>query len=251
MKTHVLAGAFVLGVTGNVCVAAAGEAAEGTQTTVDWSGGYAGLHLGYAWGNSDYSDGQYNGAPPDFPVVNWDVGSDGLRVGAHAGYLWTRDRRVWGLEVDLGHVDLSGTRLQPGTDPYDVPYDAHGAVEGDWVVGLSAKLGYVFDRTLLYAKAGAAYTRAELRFFDTCTTDPCGTGTIDASEAVRWGYQLGIGIERALACDWTLRAEYAWVDFGTKTITGTAAGEGFEGNVYNVNADLAVHNLVIGVNYRF
>src|SRR5690606_35166038 len=108
-----------------------------------------------------------------------------------------------------------------------------------------------FGRTLLYSKAGGVWSAAKIGYLDTCITAPCGNGTLDASDRAGWGYQLGAGVEHALTDRWTLRAEYAYFDFGTTTITGTAVGGGSNGRSFNIDADLYVHSLKIGANYRF
>lgn len=247
----------MLAFVGTLLVGSAGVASAADQGTragdavFDWSGAYAGIHLGYGWGDSDFVDDEYNGAPPTFPTVRWGVKSDGVLGGIHAGYNWQYDRVVFGFEGELGYLDLKGKRLQPGTDPFNVPYDAHGAVAGGWYAGVSARLGYAFGRALLYAKGGAVYSGTELRFVDACTTAPCFIGTIDAREEVKWGYQVGGGIEHAVAANWTIRAEYAYLDFGRATITGRGAGGPFEGVIYSTHADLSVHTVRIAASYKF
>lgn len=67
-----------------------------------------------------------------------------------------------------------------------------------------------------------------LGFVDPCSTAPCCTGLVDASQRVGWGYQLGAGLEYAQAESWTVKAEYAYMDFGSTTISGTAGGVGLK-----------------------
>jgi outer membrane immunogenic protein len=243
MKRSLLAGVFMMGLAGS---ALASERAIG-----DWAGAYAGAHLGYGWAKADFRDGTYNGGVGPFPVVKWDARDDGLLAGIQGGHNWQRDNLVFGLEAELGYLDIDARRRQPGVDPYAVAYDANGSVKGDWYLGLSARLGYAFERTLVYAKAGAVYSRAELGFSDYCITGFCGTGFLDASERAGWGYQLGAGVEHALSERWALNAQYSYLNFGRVSMRTIAGGVGFAGNAYKAEGELEVHTLKLGLNYRF
>jgi outer membrane immunogenic protein len=248
MKMLVLAGAFLLGGSG---FAFATEAKKTPMESFDWSGAYAGVHLGYGWGDSRFTDAEYNGFPPFFPTVIWDVGSDGFLGGIQAGYNVQTGSVVLSVEGELGYLGLKGGKLQPGTDPFDVPYDASGTIDKDWYGGISARLGYAWERTLFYLEGGAVYSAANLGFIDTCVTAPCGDTMIEAYKSAGWGYQLGGGVEYAVARNWTIKAEYVYFDFGSHMITGTGVGGSFEGMVFNIHSNLSVHTAKAGLNYKF
>lgn len=249
VKKIIIAGALLLGCAG-VASAAGAEPTSGNQSPYDWSGSYIGLHLGYGWGDSTFVDNEYNGVGT-FPEVKWGVKSDGLIGGLNGGHNWHRDDFVYGIEGEVGHLNLSGNRLQPGVDPLGDPYDGFGTVGKGWYGGLSARAGYALDRTLLYAKAGVVYSAAKLGFSDTCTVAPCGNSTANASEKVGWGYQLGAGLDYALTDRWIVKAEYAYMDFGKSKISGQGVGGGFAGVPFSIRSDLSIHTLKLGVNYKF
>lgn len=212
---------------------------------------YIGFHLGYGRGEADFNDSSYNGGFAHFPVLRWETTARGGLAGVQAGYNWQRDDWVFGLEAELGYLDLHGKRFQPGLDPDGKPYDAAGHVDANWYAGLVGRLGYAFDRTLVYAKAGAVYSHAQLSYRDTCVTAPCGNTVISASDRVGWGYQLGAGVEHAVDERWTVRAEYAWFDFGSKHMDGVGIDGVSNGVYHRFRADLTAHTLKLGVNYRF
>ncbi|HEY8355500.1 MAG TPA: outer membrane protein [Methylophilaceae bacterium] len=250
MKTCALAAALLLGTASFTSVADSGTST--LPLGFDWSGAYIGANLGYAWSKSDFEDEEYNGIPP-FPKVNWDVDDHGFLGGLQAGYNWQRGNIVYGLEGELGYLDLDKKRFPPGVDPIlNYVYDAAGTVDGDWYLGLAARLGYASERTLYYGKVGAVYSRAKLGLKDTCSvTPPCGNTVANDSDRVDWGYQIGAGLEHALNDDWTLRAEYTYFDFGDTNISGVGI-DGVGGGVpYKIDADLSVHALKLGINYRF
>lgn len=250
MKVSMLAGLLLLGGAGSVFAAKVGSPINDAPATFNWSGAFAGAHLGYGWGNSDFIDREYNGLSP-FPVVNWGVHSDGVMGGIQTGYNWQHGNAVLGLEGEVGHLNFKGKKIQPGTDPFGIVYDAYGTVDKGWYGGISARLGYVVDRTLFYSKVGLVYSGAEVGFIDTCTTAPCGNGMIDATEKIQWAYQLGVGVEHVVANRWTIKAEYAYFDFGNMTITGTGVGGVSNGITYNIDTDLSVHTVRLGMNYKF
>ena len=155
------------------------------------------------------------------------------------------------MEGEIGRLNLSGKKRQPGVDPLGAPYDASGSVDQGWYGGLSARLGYAWNRTLVYTKAGVVYSGAKLGFSDTCTVSPCGDATANASEKVGWGYQLGAGVEYAVTNSWRAKLEYAYMDFGNSTIRGKMVGGSFDGVPYNIRSDLSIHTVKVGLSYSF
>lgn len=96
----------------------------------DWTGGYAGIQLGY--GSVDA-----NGAPVD---------GEGALYGVHGGYRWDMGGTVAGIEADYEGADI----------------DLDGAADVDSVARLKGQLGYAFGETLAYGTAGAAWADTSL-----------------------------------------------------------------------------------------
>ena len=57
----------------------------------------------------------------------------------------------------------------------------------------------------------------------------------------RVGWTLGAGVEYAVTQNWTVKAEYSYYNFGTRTLGPTYAG--------TVRSD--AHTVKLGVNYLF
>ena len=89
----------------------------------DWTGGYAGLQLGY---------GDVNGSGA--------ADGDDFLYGAHVGYRYDFGTFVLGGELDYDFADI----------------DLNGAAETDSVARLKLQAGYDFGRTLGYFTAGVA-----------------------------------------------------------------------------------------------
>jgi outer membrane immunogenic protein len=247
VKVKALVASLLMGTVGWASASNAGQG--GAQGPTNWSSAYVGGSLGRADADSSFVDSEYNGLAP-FPTVAWGVPSRGAFVGLHGGRNWQHDHRVYGVEGEWGRLKLKGSSIQPGVDPFGDPYDGVGIVKKGWYGGLSGRFGYARDRTLFYGKAGVVYSNAKLAFADTCTTAPCGPGLADASKKLGWGYQIGAGVEHALSQRWTVKAEYAYLDFGRRTIAGEVMAGG-AGTPYRIHADMAVHTIKLGVSYRF
>ena len=104
---------------------------------------------------------------------------------------------------------------------------------------ICGRLGVAFDRALLYATGGA-----EFAGFDTTYT---GIGTFDQGSHTRTGWTVGGGIEYAVTGNWSIRAEYRYVDFGRFT-DATPFTFGFGSFV---NHHLTENAVRAGFSYKF
>ena len=122
---------------------------------------------------------------------------------------------------------------------------------------LAARFGWIlpFDpRTLVYGKAGLAWTHLDLH------AKPNGGGGLPGTEesGVQWGWTVGGGVERVIAPRWTLKAEYGFLSLDDEGLTAPASvfqsdppRERFQ-NVAatRTNASLDIHQFKLGMNYR-
>lgn len=206
----------------------------------DWSGFHAGVQSGYVSGKANFVDDEYN-AIGGFPTVYWDSAVRGLMTGFQSGYDWQVGKIVFGAEGEAGYLGITGFALQPGTDPFGVPYDAFGRVDPGWYGGFSTRVGYGGETHLFYVRAGMVYTAAEIVFGDTCVVAPCGDSVLRAAEPLGWGYQAGAGVEYKLGGPLVLRSEYAHMDFGTRRLHGRAQGGGSHNMDFATQADFSMH----------
>ena len=79
---------------------------------------------------------------------------DGWLVGGQVGCNYQQDRWVFGIEGQASWADITGssTLTQGG-------FFATYSTKTDIVGTIALRLGYTFDRTLVYAKGGAAFAR--------------------------------------------------------------------------------------------
>jgi outer membrane immunogenic protein len=257
-----------------------------------WTGFYVGGNAGYSWGRAETDVAgtfstitrtrQFRTASgpvpgPGFtdvttgPVIAAATGSskgnfDGLIGGVQAGYNWQLDRSwVLGIEADF---QGSGER---GTTTVCVSPSCLAFVSAEtklrWFGTLRGRVGVLaHPRVLLYATGGLAYGDFELNYGSSLF----GIGGAASTTTTRLGWTLGGGIEGALDNNWSIKAEYLFVDYGraggafagvTNTTSTTLTDfpqQGFSQIIDTTttlagaaNARLTDHVLRVGINYRF
>ena len=115
----------------------------------------------------------------------------------------------------------------------------------DWLATARGRVGVVMDRTLLYATGGLAVARVK-----TTLDDLYLAGVVTTSSGATYvGWTAGVGAEFAVAPQWTVKAEYLYMDFGSKDYNfyeGAAGWQRISGS-----ASLTANIARIGANYRF
>jgi outer membrane immunogenic protein len=204
-----------------------------------WTGIYVGINGGYGWGTLKTDDGMGN-----TPTLN----SNGGIVGGTLGFNYQINQFVVGFE---GDVDWSGMQFNQSatTSTFFGAGAASLTYKNDVLSTFAARFGFAADHTLLYAKAGGAWTKEN---FDMSGTDPLlGTITNGSNDFSRLGWMIGAGVEYAVTDNITIKAEYNYADFGTKNETLTI-NSSVGGPLTTTISDKLTMNIVkIGVNILF
>jgi outer membrane immunogenic protein len=146
---------------------------------VNWTGFYVGGHVGYGWGNKDFSlpdiagqkFGDCSGSHQecfDFsklasPALSHKL--SGLLGGVQAGFNLQSGAFVYGVEGQLSWTGMKEDSLSKLGEFrfvncwYDVSkeIDVKAHTEVNWVATLAGRIGYAVDRVLIYAKGGVAF----------------------------------------------------------------------------------------------
>jgi outer membrane immunogenic protein len=238
MKTILLASTFLFAVAGNA-LAADAVVYEPTPEVVPagfvWTGGYVGLHAGYAWsrGMGDYLDTAGDA------VEKADVASHGWLGGVQAGYNYQVGNWVIGVEGDIAWSNANGFNdITAGR--YDV---ADIEVNMDWLASLAARAGISMDRTLFYAKGGVGFAQVELG-----DSEGNGHPIAGAGSDTLTGWTVGGGVEHAVTDNWTVKAEYQFYRFASDMAI-IKFSDGLRMRTFDDNID--VHALKVGLNYKF
>jgi len=126
----------------------------------------------------------------------------------------------------------------------------------DWLATFRARVGWTFDRSLIYITGGLAVGKHEFRQHIAQLNLPAfayrQTGAFNDTSA---GWTLGTGLEHALSKQWSLKLQYLHVDLGSHSTTSVGTCPVFPGlcEVFTGShkADLKVDTVSAGVNYRF
>jgi outer membrane immunogenic protein len=110
---------------------------------------------------------------------------------------------------------------------------------------VAARLGWAFDRLLIYGKGGAAWTNNSWQVLLLTT----GQQLLFTTNELRWGWMAGIGVEYAFGESWSAKIEYNHMDLGTDSLRFT---DQFTGNVWiDANFKQRLDIVKVGVNYRW
>ena len=213
-----------------------------TSAAEDWTGFYAGGHLGYAWGNSNWTtagaSGSFNLAQP----IDTFKESGSFFAGVQAGYNYMLPNRlVVGVEADASFPsfpNLSGISIG-GSSTLSFPSGPQTFSETVLASGtLRGRIGYAPGHWLFYGTGGFAWS------YDRLTLTDLTTGTTDIPFLWRLGWAAGAGVEAPIAPHWRARLEYLFTDYGNSNIFFANNGQSFTSN-------FSLHELRVGVNYQF
>ncbi len=177
-----------------------------------WTGVYIGAQVGYEFGR----------AYPAITGTNFvPYSPNGVVGGAHVGYNYQLGQFVFGVEGDANGSSYRGSNgIGASKDPFD------GSVRG--------RLGYAWDRALIYATGGAAF--ADFNHSNTVGPDSNWIGRV--------GWTAGGGIDYAIDNNWSLSAEYRYTNFGRYYFTGSTTGAPLSEKQYD-------HRVQVGFSYKF
>ncbi|WP_036259442.1 outer membrane protein [Methylocapsa aurea] len=179
-----------------------------------WTGLYIGGQVGYGWGRDSATlfdpgtpdiiipdQGVIPGIPATSFPINFNPG--GVIGGAHLGYNLQIGQWVAGLEGDVNGTSISqnfGAGFLTGST-----FTTRANVQGS----IRLRAGIAFDRVLLFATGGAAFTGLETSY-----STFLGYDNLSRTRA---GWTVGGGIEYAITNNWSIQAEYRYSDFGRYT----------------------------------
>jgi outer membrane immunogenic protein len=178
-------------------------AVEAPVPSFTWTGPYLGLQAGYSWGDTDAGK----------------IKPKGVVLGGYAGYNVQLDGSpvVLGVETDFNWSNADDKI-------------GGGKFESRWNGATRGRVGYAFDRFLVYGAAGVAYADTRVK----------AGGAKDSQATIGW--TVGGGAEYAVTDNVALRADYRYVAYGKeKYDLGPASGK----------VSYSEHRVMGGVSYKF
>jgi len=204
-----------------------------------WTSCYAGVQVGGGFGQTTLNDSF--GTIAATGVVGFtsaNAGIDGYLFGGQIGcdlqfaYNW-----VVGFEGSAGWGNISGNTNVA------IPGDSVNFTENtDLLTSVTARVGYAWNDWLLYAKGGAAWTGNRYSASDTA-----GVFAFDGLET-RLGWTAGAGIEWAFSPTWSVKLEYDYYGFGTRSVTFIDNTISMTSGLVNINQNVQIVKL--GLNFH-
>ena len=229
-------------------------AEEGAQS-FDWTGPYAGVHLGCGWGDeaTKVDPLPHNFVSPDQAPSTLHLGPAGIVGGVQAGYNYQMGRFVAGIEADFSGSAISGSKSASPvlfTDGSTVRGAVSANQETNWFGTLRPRLGYtVIPTLLLYGTGGLSY--GNVSYSANTNFAPPGTEAYPASfSKTQAGWTAGGGVEYAFSKRWTVKAEYLYMNLGSESVIAnpTIPNPPFqEGYSWKTTANI----INFGMNYKF
>jgi outer membrane immunogenic protein len=185
-----------------------------------WTGFYAGVNGGGAFGNSNWTD------PVFAPSGNFSV--NGFLIGGTLGGNYQVGSWVFGLEGDADWANLNGTTFN--TSCVNVGCET----SSDFLATIRGRVGYAWDRLLVYGTAGAAFGDIQ-----------AAAGVFPFMSSTQAGWTAGAGLEYAITPILTAKVEYLFVDLGSASCGPANCG--------GTNTSVSLNENVVraGLNYRF
>lgn len=188
------------------------EAVPAPQQSIDWTGIYVGGNIGWNFAKFDNQ----------FGSAGLGTGANGVGGGLYTGYNYqVSPNVVLGAEADFSLTDVENSRRNGGINVTS---------SSDWNSNIRGRVGYAFDRYMVYGAGGLAIADLELS----------GAGDTDSKTALGW--TLGAGGEAALTQNVSARLDYTYQDFGSQD---------FNLNGNSVNSEFSNSQVRMGLGYKF
>lgn len=161
-----------------------------------WTGFYVGANAGYGWANTSVTN--IGGI-----AVTGSSNLNGFLGGAQIGYNWQgASPLVLGIEADF-----QGT----GQNRTDTALGISLKQELPWFGTVRGRVGYAFDRAMIYATGGLAFVDYKMTL--------SGFGLTASSDTSKAGWTAGAGVEWMFAPQWSTKFEYLYIDTGNTSAT--------------------------------
>lgn len=193
-----------------------------------WTGFYAGINGGYAWGGGGNTISYFDGLDQSARAK-----PQGGFGGGQIGYNYQTGSFIFGVETDFQGAGISNSVTGMTAQGFDFT----NKESVDWFGTARGRLGFAVGNALLYGTGGFAYGNVNQRA-------TYNGGDVFVSNTTQTGYAAGGGIEYKFNPAWSLKAEYQYIDLGSQKLTDTL---GATTNSLDTNFQTAR----VGLNYRF
>jgi len=207
----------------------------------NWTGFYIGGNLGAGFSNISLTDTNNNTFSSSLngaflgggqAGVNYEFGG-GVVIGAEAMFDW--------IPVTKNTITaLNGASTASVT------------INNRWLMLATGRLGYAWDRVLVYAKGGGVFVGADTPSLTVTSAGATSAAPLSGPSST-WGWTAGAGAEWAFYGNWSARAELDYIRLVSQTFTTPATAP------FPVTSDSITFNgsntvnvlFTAGLNYKF
>lgn len=207
----------------------------------NWTGLYLGGNLGGAWSQGTVTD--------TLTGLNFNGTGNGTFIGGgQVGFNYQVGNVVFGAEGDFDWIanNNNATNGVVIAGPLGRGHTFTAAANNGWISTFTGRLGYAWDRALLYGKAGAAWVGNNGFIVTDQTTGLSLTGSNNNSNN---GWTAGGGVEWAFANHWTIRAEYDFIGLSSRTFTVPTTSPVLAGDTFTARRNIQM--ATVGITYLF
>jgi outer membrane immunogenic protein len=226
-----------------------------------WTGFYIGVNAGVAFGDENNDSifippGTFGPGTGNFFVAGVGNNNDAVFTGGgQIGYNYQAGAWVFGIEADLQWADLGNNNNNAfGVAVVGLPAGfvfANTNSGLEWWGTVRGRLGFAWDRALLYGTGGFAYGGGG-------NSNCGGVGFSCGGDDTRTGWVVGGGLEYAFTNNWTFKVEGLYVNLDSGNSNNGLVG--FVGGVpvflppgfaFNNDNEQAFGVVRVGLNYKF
>jgi outer membrane immunogenic protein len=200
-----------------------------------WTGCFVGGNVGGVWVNKEWFDDVPGFAGTSMGTHTANGGLGGVQGGCN----YQVSSWVFGIQGDYDWANVTGNNVNA---LFPVLTDRSNVRA---LYSVTGRVGYAFDRFLLYVKGGGAWERDDYAVL-------IGGFNLATAAETRGGWTLGLGGEYAFL-DWlTAFAEYDFYGFGTRTNTfATCTVAACGAVIFPVDIKENKHVFKVGLNFKF
>ena len=210
-----------------------------------WDGFYVGGEVGGAWSKLDWTftnPNYFNTLGATLLGSDFSHSASGAIGGAFAGYNYQAGPWVLGVEISVAASKFKRTKPSPFFPTIDT-YTS----KINWLTTATGRVGYAWDRWLVFAKGGWAGADVELTLYDI----PLGV----RADSKTWanGWTVGGGLDYRLNNSVTLGVVYSYVDLSVdgESVNCPLCGTGVGFGTPIVNGDIRVQSVMARLSYLF
>jgi outer membrane immunogenic protein len=230
----------------------------------NWTGCYVGGNIGGKWAREGdaVNIAAATGPGGASPASSLDLGTATPSTfigGGQIGCNWQSGHLVLGIEgdADAQHYGRTTTLVGFPANLF-VPGDTFD-LRSDWQASVRGRIGYAWDRTLLYVTGGVAFTdlRANTNWVPGVFGGFAFPGTMASQTKDLVGGTVGVGVEQAITDNFTVGVEGRYTWYGSQTFdAGQLATSTLRGTLFTFapttrDVRLETAEVLLKANWKF